>query len=189
MLKKIIDIGINTATITRYSQSHLLREESVMEHTGFVSMFCLIVSELMPEVDVTILLRKAIVHDMEESIVGDISRVTKYANADINREINLIEKVAMRDISFDLLGTVKLYNYWLLAKDGTIEGRIVRIADAISVLLKIYEESVILNNRAITNHINSLSNYFNDMRNNEENTVLHDLLEEAMIICAEIKRL
>jgi len=186
MLRDIISIGIDTATITRYSQSHLIRNESVLEHTGFVSMFCLILSDRIPDVDKTELLSRAIVHDMEESIVGDISRTTKYFDADVRSSILRVEKYAMRTISSELGGSNFMYDLWARSKDDSIEGRIVQLADAISVLLKVYEETIILNNRSIKTHVENLIQTFVSMID-DDNEVICSIVAEALEICEEIK--
>ena len=55
------------ASIRRYSQLHLLKPESVMEHTGFVCLFTYLLSEEInsvsgEKVDIGLALQRAVVH-------------------------------------------------------------------------------------------------------------------------------
>ena len=76
---KLFSVSQGMSAIQRYSQLHLLKSESVMEHTGFVCLFTYTLCEEINSVsspndklDVGMALQKAIVHDIDEVITGDI---------------------------------------------------------------------------------------------------------------------
>lgn len=186
MLKEIIDLSIKTATITRYSQSHLTRQESVLEHTGFVVLFCYIVGSKIYRCDMGELLRKAVSHDLEESIVGDIATPTKYSSDSMTYCIKQFEDRAMKQISNHFDDWMDMHGDWRDSKDDTIEGKIVTIADHCAVIYKIYEETVIYNNRSITSHAKNLLPVIRDRFEGETNAVLCEILMEATKICKEI---
>ena len=82
---KLFSISQSMSAIKRYSQLHLLKSESVMEHTGFVCLFAYILCEKINSVsdeedklNIGIALEKAVIHDIDEVVTGDIPRPTKY---------------------------------------------------------------------------------------------------------------
>lgn len=157
MLEKIFDINMKLASISRYSQTHLVMNESVLEHTGSVCLFCYLIAERISlKVDMAKLLTRAIVHDLDEISTGDIPTITKYANSDIEREIKKVEEQNMLEISATLTASDDMFNTWKNAKDDSIEGAILITADALSVLYKLWQESVFYNNKTLIGHINNI---------------------------------
>ena len=70
---KLFSISQGMSSIRRYSGVHLLKEESVMEHTGFVCLFTYFICEKLnhecePEhlINTGLALEKSVVHDMDE---------------------------------------------------------------------------------------------------------------------------
>ena len=70
------DILEDMSALSRYSQTHLMKPESVLEHTGFVAAFCYFVCLYMAKekifVDTGLVLRRALAHDIDEVIAGGL---------------------------------------------------------------------------------------------------------------------
>lgn len=150
------------STITRYSQTHLLKDESVLEHIGFVALFCLLMKdELQFEGDLGQLLGKALVHDLDEVITGDVARPTKYFNQDSINMFRQIEVVGIEQLvdKFDI--DKEIFDLWDESKKGE-SGRIVKIADLISVAYKIWMEVIVLNNHSMIPHAIKLKTYLSE---------------------------
>ena len=145
MLRELFDTSIKTATVTRYSQSKLMRDESVMEHIGNVAFMCCIIGEIHPNIDKLELLKRAILHDIEESRIGDIASPIKHDNPTLTSEIHKISHKSAERIFSDL-GQPQLYETWVFSKDDTLEGRALALVDVLSVVMKIYEEVIIYHN-------------------------------------------
>ena len=134
------------STIKRWSQSHCTKSESVLEHTGFVAMYSIHMCYKYG-IDPGPVLEKAILHDMEEVITGDIPTTTKYASDSISMSIKEIESDAALLISESLFFD-NAFDIWNASKDvDTESGAIVSIADAAAVVHKILQEVSIGNRR------------------------------------------
>ena len=163
---KLFSVSQGMSAIQRYSQLHLLKSESVMEHTGFVCLFtytmCEEINSVSPDahkLNTGKALKKAIVHDIDEVITGDIPRPTKYYNDD---SIALFEKMAEAGID-QIINELKIddldmKNDWKQSKSGR-EGAIVAFADLSSVVYKLWEEIIMLGNRKLFRQSKEVSKY------------------------------
>lgn len=135
---KIMELINDLSTISRWSQVHCNRNESVLEHTAFVAMYALRLG-IKHEANLNKLLPNALVHDMDEVTTGDIPNPTKYHNERLFKELQkLSQKSAMRISEECFFGDV--YDGWINAKDSTKEGDIISISDAAAVSYKIWQE-------------------------------------------------
>ena len=184
MLQQLFDIGIKTATVTRYSQSKLMREESVMEHTGQVALMALIIGRKC-DADIEQLMTKAVIHDLEESELGDIANPVKYDNENLYDAIDNLAKSIFRNISCRI-NDFYLYAYWLHAKDTSLEGRIVKLCDVLSVLMKLHEEVIIYHNYSLVGHSENTLKWIKQRLEEEDNQVLLEILAEARDINTHI---
>ena len=104
-------------------------------------------------------LKKAIVHDIDEVITGDIPRPTKYYN---ERSIALFEEMAEAGIDQIIkelqIDNLDMKNDWGQSKSGR-EGAIVAFADLSSVVYKLWEEIVMLGNRKLFRQSEQVSKY------------------------------
>jgi len=191
-LKTGFDILMKMSSLQRYSQTYLIKPESVLEHTGFVVLLSNMIGLKLIEqgyaVDIGLLLSKAAVHDMDEIITGDIPRPTKYYNRGIREAIQEIENANMRLISKHLdLGDV-IYNHWAEAKDND-EGFIVAISDTLAVVYKSWQEVQMYGNKAMREHsinlIGNLDAKLIDVQQTmfKNSYYIHDLIHEAIEIC------
>jgi len=174
----------NLSSVSRYSQSHLIKSESVLEHSGFVALVCYTIGSRIPGIDMGELLSKAIVHDIDETITGDIPRPTRYANNEIFEAINKVERKNMMFISQSILGNGIMYSDWQSAKDDTIEGTIVRIADSLAVLYKVWQEYTLYNSNTIVDHAKSVAESLESIETTELELEL--IIAEAINLCSRI---
>jgi len=190
MLMETLTVTRKVAIVKRYSMAHLNRPESVLEHTGGVCLISMLIGLECNKVDYDAvdmgnLLMKATVHDLEESEIGDIANPVKYDNQDINDAIYIVSSKAMKKIADDLQHPI-LHELWETAKDQSIEGRIVKLADVLSVLAKIYEESKLYSNTSFKHYGYNTLSFFLDQDEIETNQVLLNVIKEAIQINEEI---
>ena len=155
---KIFSISQSMSSINRYSQINLLHPESVLEHTGFVCLFTyLTCSEInfscKKKIDTGLALKKAVFHDVDEVVTGDIPRPTKYFS---NESKDIFDKNASQGINqiiseLDIKnneGSREIEALWKNSKNDD-EGRIVALADLAAVVYKIWEEVIVLANKKL----------------------------------------
>lgn len=144
------------SSVKRYSRDRLICPENDLEHTGFVALIsyflALEVRKLGVEINLEKLLVGAIVHDIDEALTGDVPRPTKHNNNSLLEEIKRLEFNSVKTI-FEYLDQENSQNNivkdWEDAKkDGTIEGDIVKLADTLSVVYKVWVEVVLMSNRS-----------------------------------------
>jgi len=158
-LKYVFSLIGGLSAVQRYSQTKLATPENVLEHTGFVAMLAYFIGlELKKnghEVDFSYLLQKAIAHDIDEVITGDIPSPTKNGHEKVKEALYEVEYKNMGFISNELFGDNYLLNIWDDAKDGP-EGSIIALCDLLSVIYKVYDEVILRGNLTIAGHANSL---------------------------------
>jgi len=118
----------NLKFIIRYSNVERIRDESVAEHSFFVASLVL---ELANEYKFNIgkALQMAIVHDYPEVYVDDVSQEVKRNFPKIRESLKNAEKEAIKNFSKSVQ---KAYNEYELF--DSIEAKIVKLADILSVL-------------------------------------------------------
>ena len=140
--------------VKRYAIFNCLHPESVAEHSYYTALFCLAIGSWVEDnVDLNIhldtLLARALVHDLEESRTGDLLRMFKHRDAGVATVIEAASKAEV-EILFNLLFHSTNYErpnlsdrfvkLWSEAKNDTVEGRILRFADFLSVLGYLLQE-------------------------------------------------
>ena len=151
--------------IKRYSPYPALRQESVAEHTYYVSFYCLWLADraiaMGYKVSKDLLLSRAITHDIDESMIGDIIRPVKHSNPVMKEYFNKYSEdvVAHYDSELNWLG--QLNYYYKNHKDDTIEGRILALADLMSVVSYTNEE-ISVGNTYMVEVLHASLKYFTD---------------------------
>ena len=193
---EIFEINYKMSALSRFSQTHLIKEESVLEHTGFVCMMAYYIGNKMiiegKQLNIGTLLCKAVSHDIDEIITGDIPRPTKYYNEGIRESIQLIEEENMKKIATEM-DLQYFYDDWASAKSGP-EGYIVALCDGLAILYKVYYEAVKFGNKTIVDHFVHIPEFLDNM---EElitgklghSDFLQSLIKEARILCLTIAKL
>lgn len=175
-LKKDFSVAFQLSAVSRYSRDHMLKAESVLEHVGFCNFYGLLLAERYEMktgkvLDYKKLFRGINIHDLDESVMGDIPRTTKYFTEEMRANFSVAENITIRKLSQWL--RVDVTDDWRNAKKG-IEGEILKIADVASLVFKCWMELKMLGNRSflrvaieVQNHLvtfdlNSISKAFHD---------------------------
>jgi len=150
--------------VRRYSSMPVNRGETVAEHSFYVAYYSLIIAEDLLyqingiasleeatargesfvvtedfcELDWRKVLGSALLHDITESMTGDILRQVKHDNSDILVAFGRLESKIVNFIEEKI--KVKFSPLFYAAKDESLEGRIVAIGDAFSVVSYTIEE-------------------------------------------------
>lgn len=175
---KIFEFIDDLSNVRRWSHAYCHKEESVLEHTAAVAIFALSIGAEVGAKMATVL-ERALLHDMEEVITGDIPNPTKYHNPQITKEIKEFEAVAAADVASRYFDSWAL-RVWHNAKDSSLEGEIIKIADAAAVVLKIEQETSLGNlsfNQYEENVWNSLYQIKIDIQNECLIPYIHELMD------------
>ncbi|MCP4256826.1 MAG: HD domain-containing protein [Planctomycetes bacterium] len=155
-MKQIFNILNDLASVSRYSQSRLAMDESVLEHTGFVSICCLCICGVLTKagesINTGLVLQRAAVHDLDEVITGDLPRPTKYDNEMLTGLIKILEEKNTMTIATDIFNDERIFDLWYNAKERSKEGFVVQIADAFAVVYKAWSEQTLYGNRVLRPH-------------------------------------
>jgi len=197
MLKKVNDLLGRLSTTNRFSNAKLINPESVLEHTAYVSLLSLFIAKKLEEAGEIInyisLYEKALLHDVEESVSGDVITPTKYANKKLSEALKEYELVCANQVLKELPGyPVTLYR-WKEAKDGR-SGYIVRVADKLAVVYKLEQEILQFGNRHLAGSISSmLEKGLEDLKEIAElclvqHEVIIEIINEGLESCRKISR-
>ena len=180
----------------RYSGTKLAEPESLSAHVVDTIMMGMKIiddmNKLVPDsLNLQVYLTKAVIHDLEEVITGDVPRPLKYhdkntlqAMRDVADEVatDLFQKEFSDDYSY-------YYDIWKTAKDGA-EGFILKIVDNLVVVHKVVKEVSLLNNYYMLRVAHEVSQYTKELRDQviksdyfsdvTQRYYLDDLLEDAI---------
>lgn len=148
-LKKDFTVAFQLSAVSRYSRDYMAKPESVLEHIGFCTFYGLLLANrvnAVTHVDFGQLFMRIATHDLDEAILGDIPRTTKYFNNDIRTSFKSIEAQTMQKLAAWM--DADIYSDWAQSKDNSIEGQILRVTDIASVTYKVWTEIEMLNNRS-----------------------------------------
>lgn len=124
----------------RYATMPLIGSENVAEHSFFVILYSRILCDyVLADVDIALVLNKALFHDMEESMSGDIIHAFKHYKG-LNEEIEKANDQLIKQVFKGLPSSNYYVKTWKTAKDKSIEGQIIAVADQLSVLSLCLEE-------------------------------------------------
>lgn len=146
--KKLVQFIQDYESILRFSRSRLLYPETIMQHVGEVGLLCLYMVDhinetagytVFTEEETASILRRALVHDMEEIKTGDIARPAKYSSQGLSDMIKELERHSAAEVVSEYELPTKWLHEWSIAKDGR-GGLVVKVADALSVMLTCYRE-------------------------------------------------
>lgn len=127
------------------------RDESVLEHTGFVVLVCYSIGRKLKlsDADMGRLLISAACHDVDEVLTGDVARPVKYYS-EASREIFVNIAVSGLCRLRDHLG-IDLVADHAAAKEDRV-GSIVAIADVLAVVYKMWDEVLMRGNLSLTRY-------------------------------------
>lgn len=124
----------------RYSTTPLVGRETVSEHSFFVALYARVLCDYVPcRVDRRKVMERALFHDIDETISGDIIHAFKYSGQ-LKEEIEKVNKRLIKKAFHDIKNKDYYIKTWKNAKDKSIEGYIIKLADNLSVLSFALEE-------------------------------------------------
>lgn len=173
--------------VVRYSISRRHHQESVAEHMFYTAFFTLMIAEHLPpgSVNVGAAVRRALIHDVEESGTGDIIRPIKNkVREEVEAVGDLVAGEFFDKITSDKGVSSRLYVGWKQAKDETPEGCVVAFADFLSVLSYLHQE-IQSGNRLIMGTVTELVSYSQKF-DHPKYDLLRPLVEEAQGMVREL---
>lgn len=149
-MKDILDILnsplMKTKGVIRYSGLIQAEEESLSDHILDVMNMSYLISRnlelLGTRIDLGLLLGRALVHDCDEVLIGDIPRLTKYSSVELHEKLDDLAEITAKKMSQEIDNTDYTYLLWSLSKNNDIEGTIIQIADMASVAHKVMNEII-----------------------------------------------
>ena len=186
-LKKEFTIAFQLSSVSRYSRDHLLKPESVLEHTGFCLVYAALLADRVERRGMTVLrsdlFRKIAFHDIDEAILGDIPRTTKYFSETLRSAMKEVETTTIARLD-SWLGS-NMNHWWKNAKNSS-EGAILRVVDLAAVVYKNWTEVVLLRNRSFLRVCVETQRYLDEMNMLEFPMQLVDEIEELKRLNKEI---
>lgn len=154
--------------IVRFSNSHRIQDESVAEHSFGTALYCLVIGEELRQgglqIDVELSVKRALVHDVEESHSGDFIRTFKHSDPVLAKAIDEAAERFSKKI-FEEMAPPKsadvLYELWKKAKDRTLEGMLVELSDFLSVVSYVLREAQMGNRALLDENADSMGEYAN----------------------------
>ncbi len=135
--------------VYRYSALPILNRENVAEHSWWTAIIAMTIAceidrqDLMNEVAA-----RGLLHDIEEIGTGDLVREAKYFDQEMRDDFRRVEEAFARRL-FNKLGQTgtQLWLTWSQAKDNSLAGQIVALADLLCVIAYVRHEFSIGNTR------------------------------------------
>lgn len=139
------------SNIDRYPMWDRIRKNNVSEHTFRVAILCMVIADAVLEkvnIDFEELIRKALLHDFGEALMGDITYMVKHSSKESESMFEDMENECV-DKMFTGNGILEQYRFYAKNCKSGIEGRIVAIADMFDNILYGYREIRMGNNAMI----------------------------------------
>lgn len=179
----------NLAHVMRFAGFRIHRRESVAEHTCMTSMLAWFIAQQCMllgsrDVDMGKLLGRALFHDFDEAIMVDLPRPVKYADERMRKQWHALCCRAVQKIGDDI--GVSFFHTWLDAKDRSLEGEILALADLISVTSYLIEEIQMGNTIAVpmlTLNVTYLREHYNKTSYSELRALTMDAVRVADNFC------
>ena len=157
-MKQILSFLIKTrnlSQIERCSNTPHIRPYSVAEHSFYICLYTMLFADLENQRNTSITydtktaIQKALIHDLEESITGDILYPIKRENARLEPVLDSVIEDCVNEELFKELPKVIQKSYiglWMNSKDVTIEGQLVAAMDKFEIMIYSLFELQIGNN-------------------------------------------
>lgn len=181
--------------VNRFSSNKLSKDENVLEHTGKVALLCYHIGMSLSheefDIDIERLLSKALLHDIEESVTGDIIRTTKYATPEIVRAFKDGEVAIAERLLNDQFHDEQAFEMWKVSKSGAT-GDIVAFVDVLCAMYKMDDEINVRGNKSVANTISdtsvdTLRIKFKAMESHfPESDTMKELYEESLLLCQSL---
>ena len=126
------------SNIIRFNTVARNNKESVAEHSFFVSFYAMFLSDLIEGIDKEKVIKLALIHDLEESISGDIPHNVKDKYPDLNLAIEKMNLEIVKEIFQDEKEYIELWKE--TRRVDSKEAALMKLCDIISVLLYAEDE-------------------------------------------------
>ena len=144
MKLKFIDYICKLTSVPRFTGSYLVQPQSGADHAYRVAMLALQMvddyNHRNPSTPISReeVLMKALIHDVEESVIGDLPSPVKYITPEFREAVRVVEENVMENVVLADAGpqSKEYYQLWLNAKKDE-SGKIVKIADKLEGFIKI----------------------------------------------------
>lgn len=132
-------------SVPRFTGSYLVQPQSGADHAFRATMIALQIvddyNDNHPKKDQISreeVILKTLLHDVEESVIGDLPTPVKYITPEFRESVKKVEEKAMKDFVLQDAGpnADEYYKFWKEAKEGK-SGKIVKLADKIEGFVKI----------------------------------------------------
>jgi 5'-deoxynucleotidase YfbR-like HD superfamily hydrolase len=177
-LKKKFTIAFQLSSVSRFSRDYMTKQENVLEHIGFCTFYSILLAQELETIGVRVDYKKLMLsvaaHDLDESILGDIPRTTKYFNDSMREEFKSVEVETI--VRLDKWLNSNLLPHWIGAKNG-LEGQILKVADIAAVVYKNWAEIEFLGNRSFLRVCVETNQYLKSI----------DLSEYHLFLAAELQ--
>jgi 5'-deoxynucleotidase YfbR-like HD superfamily hydrolase len=161
--------------VRRYGRSIVFQTEYVAEHIFYTTLYCYWIAKWVEDqkrtydngfpikVEMERLLARAIFHDQDEAMSGDIDRPFKYADPRLKFELHRVAEMMFKDMLSRTWGgdaelVEGLMEGWNNNKDETIEGRVLALADYLAFIAYVWQERCHVN-FTMAVHIESAKEY------------------------------
>lgn len=158
-INKFLSLERRLDTIIRFSAKPRIKDETVSEHSFHTALYAMILADMEDsfgnKVNKEKLLKTALLHDLEESLTGDIIYGFKHGDEKLSKQISKFSLKFFERIMKNLPNKMskEYIDLWKNSKDlNTIEGRIMEAADKLEGLLYSKQE-LSLGNKAFENVI------------------------------------
>jgi len=164
--------------VLRYSSIPTIRQEYLGEHMYYASLYSyLIATEFINkgyDIDMGKLLSESLLHDVEESVTGDVLRIVKHSDPILLDILKRIGSEAMKSISEDL--GLDVFSAWSDAKGQNPEGTILKVADLLTVIAYLMEE-LQKGNTLVNPVVREVSMHINKVLDHRDDYVLPEALD------------
>ncbi len=179
--------------VIRWGTSHRSHDETVAEHHYYTTLYSMFIAlDMMKTHNLTLskVMVRAMVHDIEESITGDVPRQFKHSSPAIAFAIEHGAREFVKTVFNDLESNASdsLYEAWAHSKDHSIEGRIVKLADFLSVVSYTHQE-LSSGNKILIKGIAEISTYWESIYKDGSFDILNKYFPAIDAIIVEIAHL
>ena len=132
------------STIDRCSNTPHIQRYSVAEHSYYISLLAMLFADIEnlnadeKIYDTSEVIKHALIHDLEESITGDILFPFKHQNEKLKPQLKMaIEECVDKELFIELPTGIQEYykKLWMNSKDSSREGKLVAAMDKFEILL------------------------------------------------------
>jgi len=111
-------------------------------------------------IDLGVLLERALVHDLDESLTGDVLRTVKYGHPGLKQSLDEVSVRLLSTLEDEL--SIDILTAWRAAKTDDVEGDIIKVVDLLQVITYISEE-INLGNLHVTPILSECAEYIRDV--------------------------